>query len=63
MNYLAIITVRKSFVYFGLYFVKSEKRRMLFISQGASVLGETVPSVLSPALGGTQDRGRKHRES
>ena len=36
---------------------------MLFTSQGGSVLGKTVSSVLNTALGGTQDRGRKHRES
>ena len=36
---------------------------MLFISQGGSVLGKTVSSVLSMALDSTQDRGGKHRES
>ena len=47
-----------------LYFIKSEKKiTMLFTSQCGSVLGKTVSSVLSMNLGGTQDRGRKHRES
>ena len=36
---------------------------MLFTSQDGPVLGKTVSSVLSRALGGTQDRGGKHRES
>ena len=37
--------------------------KMLFTSQDGSVSGRTVSSVLSTALGGTQDRGGKHRES
>ena len=36
---------------------------MLFNSQDGPVLGKTVSSVLSMALGSNQDRGGKHRES
>ena len=64
-KYLAVIsTARKSFRSFGQYFIKSEKKiKMLFTSQCGSVLAKTVSSVLSMALGSTQDRGRKHRDS
>ena len=33
--------------------------KMLFTNSDGSVLGKTVPSVLSMALDSTQDRGRK----